>query len=46
MMQLIGELVHQQGAAAIVSTHDSQLGAFADRELLLHDGRLAGAGAH
>ncbi|HEY4152210.1 MAG TPA: ABC transporter ATP-binding protein [Pseudolysinimonas sp.] len=41
MMQLIGELVHQQGAAAIVSTHDSQLTAFADRELQLHDGRVS-----
>jgi putative ABC transport system ATP-binding protein len=41
MMKLIGELVHQQGAAAIVSTHDSQLTAFSDRELQLHDGRMS-----
>jgi putative ABC transport system ATP-binding protein len=41
MMQLIGELVHQEGAAAIVSTHDPQLTAFADRVLELHDGSLA-----
>jgi len=49
MMQLIAELVHQQGAAAIVSTHDPQLGALADRGLELHDGRLvaeSGRGRH
>jgi len=49
MMQLIGELVHHEGAAAIVSTHDPQLTAFADRGLELHDGRLAtqsGRGRH
>ncbi|HEU0206219.1 MAG TPA: ABC transporter ATP-binding protein [Pseudolysinimonas sp.] len=46
MMQLIGELVHQQGAAAIVSTHDPQLSAFADRGLELHDGRLVAASGH
>lgn len=44
MMELIVELVHQQGAAAIVSTHDAQLGAFADRTLELHDGRLVAQG--
>ena len=46
MMQLIGELVHQQGAAAIVSTHDTQLGAFADRTLELHDGRVVAESRH
>lgn len=49
MMQLIGDLVHQQGAAAIVSTHDAQLGSFADRMLELHDGRVvaeSGRGRH
>jgi putative ABC transport system ATP-binding protein len=46
MMQLIGDLVHQQGAAAIVSTHDAQLGAFADRTLELHDGRVVAEAAH
>ncbi|MCU1413207.1 MAG: transporter ATP-binding protein [Microbacteriaceae bacterium] len=40
MMELIGGLVHQQGAAAIVSTHDPLIAAFADRTLELHDGRL------
>ncbi|MEO6114833.1 MAG: ABC transporter ATP-binding protein [Pseudolysinimonas sp.] len=49
MMKLIGDLVHQQGAAAIVSTHDQQLTAFADRGIELHDGRLvsqSGQGRH
>jgi putative ABC transport system ATP-binding protein len=46
MMQLIAELVHGQGAAAIVSTHDPQLGAFADRTLQLHDGRLVAETGH
>jgi len=46
MMQLIAELVHQQGAAAIVSTHDPQLTAFADRGLELHDGRLIAESGH
>jgi putative ABC transport system ATP-binding protein len=46
MMQLIGELVHQQGAAAVVSTHDPQLTAFADRSLELHDGRLIAESGH
>lgn len=46
MMQLIAELVHQQGAAAIVSTHDPQLAAFADRGLELHDGRLVAESGH
>ena len=46
MMQLIGELVHHEGAAAIVSTHDPQLTAFADRALELHDGRLIGETGH
>ena len=41
MMELIGELVHQQGAAAIVSTHDPLMAAFADRTLDLHDGHLS-----
>ncbi|MEP6842345.1 MAG: ABC transporter ATP-binding protein [Pseudolysinimonas sp.] len=46
MMKLIGELVHHQGAAAIVSTHDAQLGAFADRTLELHDGRVVAEVPH
>jgi putative ABC transport system ATP-binding protein len=46
MMELIGELVHQQGAAAIVSTHDPLMAAFADRTLELHDGRLSASAPH
>ncbi|HEY4224546.1 MAG TPA: ABC transporter ATP-binding protein [Pseudolysinimonas sp.] len=46
MMELIADLVHQQGAAAIVSTHDSQLTAFADRGLQILDGRLSADAPH
>ena len=45
MMELIGELVHQQGAAAIVSTHDPLMAGFADRTLE-HDGHLSAAAPH
>jgi putative ABC transport system ATP-binding protein len=40
MMSLIADLVHQQGVAAIVSTHDPKMAEFADRILEIHDGRL------
>ena len=40
VMDLIGELVHSQGVAAVVSTHDPLLVARADRVLELHDGRV------
>ena len=40
MMDLIGELVHSQGVAAIVSTHDPRMAERADRILEIHDGRL------
>lgn len=40
VMDLIGELVHSQGLAAIVSTHDPLLVARADRVIELHDGRI------
>ncbi len=46
MMELIGELVHQQCAAATVSTHDPLMAAFADRTFELHDGRLSAAAPH
>ena len=45
MMALISTLVHEQGVAAIVSTHDPRMADYADRVLQLHDGRLA-AGRH
>lgn len=45
VMDLIGDLVHSQGLAAIVSTHDPLLVQRADRVLDLHDGRVVGAGA-
>lgn len=40
VMDLIGELVHHQGVAAIVSTHDPLLVARADIVLELHDGAV------
>ena len=46
MMELIGELVHQQGAAAIVSTHDPLMAGIADRTLELHDGHLSAEASH
>jgi putative ABC transport system ATP-binding protein len=39
-MDLIGDLVHTQGIAAIVSTHDPLLVQRADRVIELHDGRV------
>jgi putative ABC transport system ATP-binding protein len=40
MMALMADLVHGQGAAAIVSTHDPKMAVFADRIIEIHDGRL------
>jgi putative ABC transport system ATP-binding protein len=40
VMDLIGELVHSQGVAAIVATHDPLLIDRADRVVELHDGRV------
>jgi putative ABC transport system ATP-binding protein len=39
-MDLISELVHSQGVAAVVATHDPLLIERADRVIELHDGRL------
>ncbi|WP_349425399.1 ABC transporter ATP-binding protein [Microbacterium sp. LWS13-1.2] len=44
IMDLLGELAHRQGLAAIVSTHDPLLVARADRVIEVHDGRIAGDG--
>ncbi|WP_203581543.1 ABC transporter ATP-binding protein [Microbacterium hibisci] len=44
VMDLIGELVHLQGLAAIVSTHDPLLVQRADRVIELHDGRVTSVG--
>jgi putative ABC transport system ATP-binding protein len=41
MMSLISRLVHEQGVAALVSTHDPRMADHADRILEIHDGRLA-----
>lgn len=40
MMGLISDLVHRQGVAAIVSTHDPSMAAAADRVIDIHDGVL------
>ena len=40
VMDLIGRLVHTQGIAAVVSTHDPLLVQRADRIVELHDGRI------
>ncbi|MGN6219894.1 MAG: ABC transporter ATP-binding protein [Microbacterium sp.] len=40
VMDLIGDLVHSQGLAAVVSTHDPLLVQRADRVIELHDGRV------
>lgn len=45
IMDLLGDLAHDQGLAAIVSTHDPLLVARADRVLEIHDGRLHAAGS-
>lgn len=40
VMDLIGELVHARGLAAVVTTHDPLLVQRADRVIELHDGRV------
>lgn len=45
VMDLIGDLVHTQGLAAVVSTHDPLLVQRADRVIELHDGRVTSATA-
>ena len=40
VMDLIGDLVHSQGLAAVVSTHDPLLVQRADRVVELHDGHV------
>jgi putative ABC transport system ATP-binding protein len=42
VMELVRDLVHSRGVAAIVTTHDPELIARADRVLTLRDGRIAG----
>ncbi|HWL78857.1 ABC transporter ATP-binding protein [Microbacterium sp.] len=38
MMGLIAGMVHERGIAAIVSTHDPRIAAYADRLVSIHDG--------
>ena len=40
-MSLIATLVHEQGVAAIVSTHDPKMVAYADRIIEIHDGHVS-----
>src|SRR5690606_5494236 len=46
IMDLLAELVHERGLAAVVSTHDPLLMGRADRVLELHDGRAKPRGRH
>lgn len=46
MMGLIATLVHEEGVAAIVTTHDPAMMAFADRVVELRDGQLVHHGRH
>jgi putative ABC transport system ATP-binding protein len=43
MMDLLVDLVHHEGLAAFVTTHDPVLMSKADRVIEIHDGRLQGA---
>ena len=43
IMQLLRRLVTEGGLAAIVTTHDPRVAAFADRVLEMHDGRITPA---
>ncbi|RKT36277.1 putative ABC transport system ATP-binding protein [Microbacterium sp. AG1240] len=40
VMELIAERVHRDDMAAVVTTHDPELAAIADRVIEIHDGRL------
>ncbi|WP_420113626.1 ABC transporter ATP-binding protein [Pseudactinotalea sp.] len=46
IMDLLSELVHERGLAAVVSTHDPLLMHRADRVLELHDGHAQRRGRH
>ena len=46
IMDLLHELVHERGLAAVVSTHDPLLMRQADRVVELHDGRARRVGRH
>lgn len=46
IMDLLSELVHERGLAAVVSTHDPLLMSRADRVLELHDGQVKRRGRH
>src|SRR5439155_25665345 len=43
VMEILGALAHEENRAVIIVTHDSRLRTFADRVLLMEDGRLGSA---
>ena len=43
VMEILGALAHKEHRAVIIVTHDSRLRTFADRVLLMEDGRLGSA---
>jgi putative ABC transport system ATP-binding protein len=48
VMELLTTSVRDQGTTVVLVTHDARVAAYADREVLVRDGRvrsLAGAGA-
>jgi len=44
VMDLLARVVHERGVAAVVSTHDPELMARADRVVELHDGQVIASG--
>jgi putative ABC transport system ATP-binding protein len=44
-MEILGVLAHEENRAVVIVTHDNRLRTFADRVLLMEDGRL-GCSAH
>jgi putative ABC transport system ATP-binding protein len=44
VMDLLARVVHERGVAAVVSTHDPELMARADRVVELHDGQVVDRG--
>jgi putative ABC transport system ATP-binding protein len=48
IVELLAQLNHERGLTVLVVTHDPDVAAFADRRIMLRDGRIAGnsKGAH
>jgi putative ABC transport system ATP-binding protein len=45
VMDLLVNLAHQEGTTVILVTHDARVAAYADREVMVRDGRATGAPA-